>query len=79
MILTENDVNPPINIDPMEKKKRIYRSPLVPLLRLPLGRLEGYMNSETRRLSWKINVSITTRLQYDIINGDKYIHTRMDT
>ena len=27
--MTENDVNPPINNDPMEKKKRIYRSPLV--------------------------------------------------
>ena len=32
------------------------------------------MNSETRRPSRKIKVSITTRLQYDIINGDK--HTR---
>ena len=32
------------------------------------------MNSETRRLSWKIKVSITSRLQYDTINGDK--HTR---
>ena len=30
------------------------------------------MNSETRRLSLKINVSITTRLQYDIINGDTH-------
>ena len=28
--MTENDVNPPINNDPMEKKKKqIYRSPLV--------------------------------------------------
>ena len=41
---------------------------------LPLGRLEGYMNSETHRPSWKMKVSITTRLQYDILNGDK--HTR---
>ena len=29
LIMTENDVNPPINNDPMEKKKRIYRLPLV--------------------------------------------------
>ena len=43
-------------------------------LGLPMARLKGYMNSETRRLSWKIKVSFTTRLQYDIINGDK--HTR---
>ena len=51
------------------------RSPSkIPPLCLPLGRLEGYMNSETRRRSWKIKVSIATRLQYDIINGDK--HTR---
>ena len=27
--MTENDVNPHIDNDPMEKKKRIYRSPLV--------------------------------------------------
>ena len=46
----------------------------IPPLRIPLGRLEGYMNSETRRPSREIKVSITTRLQYDIINEDK--HTR---
>ena len=27
--MTENDENPHINNDPMEKKKRIYRLPLV--------------------------------------------------
>ena len=27
--MTENDVNPPFNNDPMEKKKQIYQSPLV--------------------------------------------------
>ena len=43
-------------------------------LRLPLGRLEGYTNTETHRPSLKIKVSITTRLQCDIIKGDK--HTR---
>ena len=32
------------------------------------------MNSETRRPSCKIKLSITTRRQCDIINGDK--HTR---
>ena len=52
------------------------RSPSkIPPLRLPLDRLEGYINSETSRPSWKIKVSITTRLQYDIINGDKHTRT----
>ena len=41
----------------------------------PLGRLKGYMNSETRRPVCKIKVSNTTRLQCDIINGDKHAHT----
>ena len=32
------------------------------------------MNSETHRPSLKIKVSITTRLQYDMINGDIHVH-----
>ena len=37
------------------------------------------MNSETRRPARKIKVSITTRLQYDIINGDIHVHGYIKT
>ena len=54
--MTENDVNPPINNDHMEKKKRIYRSPLVCI---------AYLEDNEIRIILKIPL-INTREEYEV-------------